>query len=373
MNDKMSTKGTSVVSYSPGDVIQVSYPLIHILSYEMRGSLCDSCFKTSDSLKRCSGCRVVMYCGQECQKTDWKSHHKHGECITYKKVQNGNDNFFLNNHALLLLRVYLTLEARKELLDKEFILPDQTLRTFRNLMTHVDKIMEDEERMKCFHSLLKILQPLVPDLNTELLLIFFGKICINSFSILDNSLNEIGSAVYVEASIFNHSCDPNATTVWDGLKLEIRAIKHISAGHEICTNYIDIKKPRDERLKQLKKLYYFDCVCKRCLSDDDGIALWTEVNTFNQMMDQLMVEKEISQEKFKDMYLLGLQTLPLYEKVYGEFHPDLTIQLFRIMKARALFDSRESSAFLGNKLLSSLEVTHGRHHSLFKEFQQQFM
>jgi hypothetical protein len=27
-----------------------------------------------DTLKRCVGCKKALYCGKECQKTDWKNH-----------------------------------------------------------------------------------------------------------------------------------------------------------------------------------------------------------------------------------------------------------------------------------------------------------
>lgn len=238
----------------------------------------------------------------------------------------------------------------------------------------MNEVMEDDERMKCFYSLLKKLQPVIPILDTELLLIYFGKICINSFSILDVSLNDIGSAVYVEASIFNHSCQPNATTVWDGLQLQVRAIKNIAAGQEIFTNYIDIKKPRSERMKELK-LYYFDCQCPRCSTGEEERHVWNRIRELNERMDALIDDKSMSEEtKYRDIYLLGIQTLPLYEQVYGEYHPDLTVQLMRIMKARANFShTDDSAAFIGNKLRLSLEVTHGKSHSLYKMFEELFL
>lgn len=341
----------------------------------MRGKLCDSCFKPSESLKKCSGCRIVYYCDQDCQKIDWRACHKHGECDAYKKALVLNkEDFLTNDTALLLLRVYLTFEARKDLLVKPYKLPDGSARYFMNLMSHPEDMTKVEDRMKCFDMIYHKLAPMIPALDRTLLFVYFSKICINSFSVLDNSLNEIGSAIYIEASIFNHSCQPNATTVWDGLKLEIRAIKPIPAGQEICTNYIDIKKPRTERQEQLKNLYYFDCKCQRCESGEEGGILWTQVNTLNERMDDIIFDETLSKDKFRDVYILGIQTLPLYEKVYGEYHPDMTIQLMRIMKARANFDhTDDSAAFIGNKLRSALEVTHGKHHSLYKMFEEQFL
>ena len=37
------------------------------------GKACDKCCGATDvPLKACAGCRVVWYCGPQCQKKDWK-------------------------------------------------------------------------------------------------------------------------------------------------------------------------------------------------------------------------------------------------------------------------------------------------------------
>lgn len=44
---------------------------------------CHHCGKVTDNPKRCSICKVVFYCGKECQKLAWKNGHKK-ECKTLK-------------------------------------------------------------------------------------------------------------------------------------------------------------------------------------------------------------------------------------------------------------------------------------------------
>jgi len=75
--------------YEPGDVILTEEPLIYILASDQRRheSSCDSCLKKFDSLKACSGCRFVQYCSKECQKKDWKGHHKYEECKVFKVIR----------------------------------------------------------------------------------------------------------------------------------------------------------------------------------------------------------------------------------------------------------------------------------------------
>lgn len=50
---------------------------------------------------------------------------------------------------------------------------------------------------------------------------------INSFSILDISGHSIGTGLYLAASVVDHSCNPNAVTVFDGTTLYIRSLEDL--------------------------------------------------------------------------------------------------------------------------------------------------
>lgn len=55
----------------------------------------------------------------------------------------------------------------------------------------------------------------------------FGRMCVNSYNILDSDMNSIGSGVYLGPSIIDHSCKPNAVAVFEGTTIIIRAIEDI--------------------------------------------------------------------------------------------------------------------------------------------------
>jgi len=38
--------------------------------------VCQLCGKEAEKMKKCSVCRLVRYCSQECQLEDWKEHKK---------------------------------------------------------------------------------------------------------------------------------------------------------------------------------------------------------------------------------------------------------------------------------------------------------
>lgn len=326
---------------------------------------------------------MFHYCGQSCQIKDWKTAHKGRECKIYAAASGAEKSELLKiQSAQFLLRVYLALGMNPALSDQQFLMPDASFRSFKNLMTHMNDLMEDEMRMRCFHSTVRLLKPFLPVLDVELLLVFYAKICINSFSILNLSLNAVGSALYIEASVFNHSCRPNATTVWNGLRLEVRAIKDIAAGKEITTNYVDIKKSRTGRQTELREHYYFTCACHRC-QDQHEDDVWPLISQLNERMDDLICQdSEKTEEMFKEIYLCAIRSLPLYEQIYGEYHPDLTIQLLRAVKARANMkqvpeeflsgDPSHSILFLIQKLRRCLQVTHSESHPIFQEFRSLF-
>ena len=69
------------------------------------------------------------------------------------------------------------------------------------------------------------------------------------------------------ASIFDHSCVPNASFCFVGTTIYIKAIKEIKGDYNrirIC--YIDELETTEDRIRQLFSLYYFICDCERCVS-----------------------------------------------------------------------------------------------------------
>lgn len=142
-------------------------------------------------------------------------------------------------------------------------------------MPHLDDIKWDEKRMEHLESLHEILKEyLAPEHfpNSVEFLGIYGRLCINSFNILDDDLNSIGTGIYLAASILDHSCKPNAVAVFEGPQLSIRLTEDIPELNwdKIRITYIDQVDLPETRRSELKKSYYFDCDCERC--SDETIA-----------------------------------------------------------------------------------------------------
>ena len=62
----------------------------------------------------------------------------------------------------------------------------------------------------------------------------FGKVKCNAYTIQDDSLLRCGVGVYLNASAFDHSCQPNACQVFEGPRIFIRAMEDIQRKDQVC-------------------------------------------------------------------------------------------------------------------------------------------
>lgn len=72
-----------------------------------------------------------------------------------------------------------------------------------------------------------------------------------------------------KASLFNHSCRPNAVWVFNDTTeaFEVRAVDEIESGQEVLLNYVPLGWPRAKRRMDLKP-FNFECSCSLCVEPD---------------------------------------------------------------------------------------------------------
>ena len=91
----------------------------------------------------------------------------------------------------------------------------------------------------------------------------------NSFALrADNNGEEenIGTALYRANSIFDHSCRPNATTIFSGKKLYIKSLISVASLElsQFYISYLDQSLCREARRAKLSSTWYFQCGCEAC-------------------------------------------------------------------------------------------------------------
>lgn len=94
--------------------------------------------------------------------------------------------------------------------------------------------------------------------------VLFAQVNCNGFTIEDEELSHLGSAIFPDVALMNHSCCPNVIVTYKGTMAEIRAVQEINAGDEVFTSYIDLLYPTEDRNDRLTDSYFFTCDCKEC-------------------------------------------------------------------------------------------------------------
>ncbi|KAJ9052623.1 hypothetical protein DSO57_1032398 [Entomophthora muscae] len=92
---------------------------------------------------------------------------------------------------------------------------------------------------------------------------------LNAFGILPDdqvSLKPIGSAVYLAASFFNHSCVPSALVSFSGNRIRVVLNRDVAKGEQIFISYLnpDSFSTKKELNEFIKRKYGFDCNCSQC-------------------------------------------------------------------------------------------------------------
>lgn len=110
--------------------------------------------------------------------------------------------------------------------------------------------------------------------NSAEILGLYGRICVNSYNILDSDMNSIGVGIYLGASIIDHSCKPNAVAVFEGTTILIRALVDIPRldWSQIHISYIDVLNTTMTRRSELQSTYYFLCECQKCKEPEEFAA-----------------------------------------------------------------------------------------------------
>lgn len=98
----------------------------------------------------------------------------------------------------------------------------------------------------------------------------------NSFGVYSSGDDCLGSGLYPEASLFNHSCAPNLCRVMrPGRTAAFYALRDIPRGEPLTICYIELcEDSTAERRRTLMDAYRFFCGCSRCSGGRQGYPLY---------------------------------------------------------------------------------------------------
>ncbi|XP_018016095.1 N-lysine methyltransferase SMYD2-A [Hyalella azteca] len=259
-----------------GDVIMRGRPFVHILFREFKKHYCDQCIKKRES-EPCPGCGQDFYCSDACRQEALPLHSL--ECARLKAYAPE----CLSDFARFMARTILKLRNGG---DREWVVIDNKLsRQFRHMMTHSDAMAKCEKRSQDLANKKGELRSFFGKdypLTDEFFLDVYSKIKVNNFGMMSEECFSLGQAIYIDAAIYNHSCQPNAVLCFDGTEMTVRATVDVTRYHRdlFQHSYIDHLAPWGQRQRQLLLEYCFECRCQRC-SDEYLTALENTLNCGN--------------------------------------------------------------------------------------------
>lgn len=253
--------------YQRGDTILKSAPFAFVIIQSQRAAVCESCWGSvgqGEGLP-CQACRLVCYCSPLCKEKGEGDHA--AECQAL--AQAGTAAVILPDQLRLVIRIWLKVRNAEEgsLEETGYGLE----KNWDSLMDHAQELREDSmDLLKIgYQQLVSVLRREdLPSLDTYISI--YGKILINSFSLrTDRSAqpDPFGTGIYLLASIFDHSCVPNCTVVFQGRELRVVATQDLPEGEVARVAFISYVNSMDNtrtRSTQHRVIWYFSCHCSLC-------------------------------------------------------------------------------------------------------------
>ncbi|KPM05877.1 Set and mynd domain-containing protein-like protein [Sarcoptes scabiei] len=367
--------------FKPGDVIlRIDEPLVYVSKNDHRMFTCDRCFKSIGSSLACSLCKKVYYCSKECLKDSYEKIHRLECPILARQKPQQFENDGIDFMQRLALRLYLLLLSDESLQMKEFRLDHNgSVRTIKQMESHNNEL-KDSDRFKGILNYFHFYK--IENFNLDLLLRCYGLLQINSFGIdcydaTTQTIDHRGCGLYVEASVFDHSCVPNACASGDGLVLEIRALRPIEIGEEIFIDYVQDVLARKERNMILEDRYFFTCQCEfgcdpKLYEPFDNEIDFKRYEVLNNLILTL-ASKDHSERDTKRLLQLYQQRLAIQERFYQRcrYHPCLSLFYqcflrFLILNHEQLDDVEPLINRITMIVREHLSITHGKDHPFYQ-------
>ncbi|GAA5853074.1 hypothetical protein JCM8547_000191 [Rhodosporidiobolus lusitaniae] len=281
---QLPRRGRGVVAkqtISPGTTLFLTSPIVSVLDNRNLATHCSFCFRSRDdteqqkSLLQCSACRIAQYCNPTCSTVDWKL-HKH-ECKALRAASKATGRRVVPDTPV---------RALGRLLWKRELEGDKLWEEIASLQSHREAL-SSEEQQRFFQLSIALLQYVG---SQELvgkavggsgkgMMDLLSRFTSNSFSLTSPSdLTNIGVSVSPLTALFNHSCTGiNAAVVFPSFPsyskpnhMAVVALREIKPGEEVLTSYVDIVLPREERRRELRERYKFECGCEGCGERKEG-------------------------------------------------------------------------------------------------------
>ncbi|XP_057679592.1 N-lysine methyltransferase SMYD2-B-like [Corythoichthys intestinalis] len=398
-------------AFQAGELLFSCPPYSYVLAANQKGDYCEFCFNRKESLARCGKCKKAFYCNVKCQKGDWAAHKL--ECSAILAFR---EKWCPSETARLVARILARKKTQKEQCSSERIL------LIGEMQSHVDDMdnAQRENSQADAAALHRFYSKHLDFPDSKELLSLFSQVSCNGFTIEDEELSQIGTAVYPDVALINHSCLPSVMVTFNGTTAEVRAVKDMKPGDEVLISYIDLLYPTDDRNSRLKESYYFTCHCGECQTrSQDEVKLQVRQRgkspeavsatlcyarkTINDFRDLKLVQTPselletcqrslermrqvlhdhnvfvlhmmyqamgvcVYQGKLEDAVRYGEKIIQPFSQLYPAFSLNVSSLYLKLGRLYLALDRRSAGVGALKKAMSIMEVAHGKDHPYVRE------
>ncbi|XP_027871865.1 histone-lysine N-methyltransferase SMYD3 [Xiphophorus couchianus] len=393
---------------SRGQLVTSAEPLASCVSGKRAREVCHHCFTRQETLLRCSQCKMARYCNAACQKQAWYGHKRECKCLRRLLPRIPTDSvrlaarlrFALLNPPKTVGNELYTLEEHESNLN---LMSEQKKQGLSQLASMLELYVQQEEDSDLTQ---EVTSALPTSCRDPLSLI--AKVTCNCFTISDGELQEVGVGLYPSLSLLNHDCRPNCVMVFEGERLQLRAVQDIRPKDELTISYIETLSLTEERQKQLQEQYHFICHCQRCSSKkEEGFMLsgkeekWQQLkvalprleglktesnwpallesccnllsaagaelpdeNLYKLRVTDMALDAAVQLGQWEEALRYGMKTLPAYRFFYPDPHPVHGVQLMRVGKLQHYLEHLEDALDTFKEAFTIMRMTHGDGHPL---------
>ncbi|XP_010339249.1 N-lysine methyltransferase SMYD2 isoform X3 [Saimiri boliviensis] len=376
-------KGRGLRALEPfqvGDLLFSCPAYAYVLTVNERGNHCEYCFARKEGLSKCGRCKQAFYCNVECQKEDWPMHKL--ECspmVVFGENWNPSE----------------TVRLTARILAKQKIHPERTpserLLAVKEFESHLDKL--DNEKKDLIQSDIAALHHFYskhlefPD--NDSLVVLFAQVNCNGFTIEDEELSHLGSAIFPDVALMNHSCCPNVIVTYKGTLAEVRAVQEISPGEEDKAK-VEIRKLSDppkaeairdmvryarnvieefRRAKHYKSPSELLEICE--LSQEKMSSVFEDSNVYMLHMMYQAMGVCLYMQDWEGALQYGQKIIKPYSKHYPLYSLNVASMWLKLGRLYMGLEHKAAGEKALKKAIAIMEVAHGKDHPYISEIKQE--
>uniref|UniRef100_A0A8C0XV65 N-lysine methyltransferase SMYD2 n=1 Tax=Castor canadensis TaxID=51338 RepID=A0A8C0XV65_CASCN len=288
-----------------------------------------------------------------------------------------------------------TVRLTARILAKQKIHPERTpsekLLAVKEFESHLDKL--DNEKKDLIQSDIAALHQFYSKHlefpNHDSLIVLFAQVNCNGFTIEDEELSHLGSAIFPDVALMNHSCCPNVIVTYKGTLAEVRAVQEIYPGEEDKAK-VEIRKLNDppkaeairdmvryarnvieefRRAKHYKSPSELLEICE--LSQEKMSSVFEDTNVYMLHMMYQAMGVCLYMQDWEGALRYGQKIIKPYSKHYPVYSLNVASMWLKLGRLYMGLENKAAGERALKKAIAIMEVAHGKDHPYISEIKQE--